>query len=43
MIMQKMFLTAAFALTAFSAGSAAAAPTGYQEPLDAQTLNTIKA
>jgi hypothetical protein len=42
MIMQKMFLAAAFALTAFSAGSAAAAPTGYQEPLDAQTLNTIK-
>jgi hypothetical protein len=42
MVMQKMFLAAAFALTAFSAGSVAAAPAGYQEPLDAQTLNTIE-
>lgn len=41
--MQKMFLAAAFALTAFSGGSVAAAPGGYQEPLDAQTLNTIRA
>ena len=41
--MQKMFLAAAFALTAFSGGSVAAAPAGYQEPLDAQTLNTIRA
>jgi hypothetical protein len=41
--MQKMFLAAIFVLTAFSAGSVAAAPVGYQEPLDAQTLNTIKA
>ena len=40
--MQKMFLAAAFALTAFSAGCVAPAPAGYQEPLDAQTLNTIK-
>ena len=43
MIVQKTFLAAAFALTAFSAGSVAAAPAGYQEPLDAQTLNTIEA
>jgi hypothetical protein len=43
MIVQKMFLAAAFALTAFSAGSVAAAPAGSREPLDAQTLNTIKA
>jgi outer membrane murein-binding lipoprotein Lpp len=43
MTMKKMFLAAAFALTAFSAGSAAAAPAVYQEPLDAQTLNTIQA
>ena len=41
--MQKMFLAAAFVLTAFSGGSGATAPAGYQEPLDAQTLNTIKA
>ena len=41
--MQNMFLAAAFALTAFSAGPVAAAPAGSQEPLDAQTLNTIKA
>jgi hypothetical protein len=43
MIVQKTFLAAAFALTAFSAGSVAAAPAGYHEPLDAQTLNTIRA
>jgi hypothetical protein len=43
MIMQKMFLATAFALTVFSAGSVAAAPAAYQEPLNAQTLNTIKA
>jgi hypothetical protein len=43
MIMQKMFLAAIFVLTAFSAGPVAAAPAGYQEPLDAQTLETIKA
>jgi hypothetical protein len=42
MIVEKMFLAAAFALTFFSAGSVAAAPAGYQEPLGAQTLNTIK-
>jgi len=41
--MQKMFLAAVFALTALSAGSAAAAPSGDQEPLDTQTLNTIRA
>ena len=41
--MQKMFLAAIFVLTAVSAGHVAAAPAGYQEPLDAQTLNTIKA
>ena len=39
--MQKMFLAATFALTAFSGGSVATAPA--QEPLDAQTLNTIRA
>jgi hypothetical protein len=43
MTMQKIFLATAFALTAFSAGSLVAAPAGSREPLDAQTLNTIKA
>ena len=41
--MQKMLLAAAFALTACSAGPVAAAPAGYQEPLEAQVLNTIRA
>ena len=40
--MQKIFVAAAFALTALSAGSVAAAAAGYQEPLDSQTLNMIK-
>src|SRR4051794_29012028 len=40
--MQKTFLTVAFALAAFSAGSVAAAPAAYKAPLDEQTLNTIK-
>ena len=40
--MQKTFLAVAFTLAAFSAGSAAAAPAAYKEPLDAQSLNTIK-
>jgi hypothetical protein len=42
-MMQKMLLAAAVASTAFFAGAVAAAPAGYQEPLGAQTLNTIKA
>jgi hypothetical protein len=42
MIMQKTLLAAAFALTTSSAGYVAAAQTAYQEPLDAQTLNTIR-
>jgi hypothetical protein len=43
MIMQKMFLAAALASTVFFASAVAAAPAAYREPLDAQTLNTIKA
>ena len=39
--MHKTFLTVATALT-LTAGSLAAAPAAYEEPLDAQTLNTIK-
>jgi hypothetical protein len=42
MVLQKMLLAVAFALTELSAGSVAAAPATYQEPLDARTLNTIK-
>jgi hypothetical protein len=38
-----MFLTAALASTVFFASSVAAAPAAYREPLDAQTLGTIKA
>lgn len=41
--MQKTLLAAAFTLAILSAGSAAAAPAAYQDPLDARTLNTIKA
>src|SRR3954452_13705199 len=40
--MQKTFLAVAFALAAFSVGSVAAAPAAYKDPLDEQTLNTIK-
>jgi hypothetical protein len=40
--MRRTFLAAAFALTTISAGSVAAAPAGAQEPLDAQTLSTIR-
>jgi hypothetical protein len=43
MTMQKTFLAAALALAVFSAGPVAAAPAVYQEPLDVQTLGTIKA
>src|SRR5438477_11784810 len=39
--MHKTLLTAAIALTVF-AGSLAAAPATYKEPLDARTLDTIK-
>ena len=39
--MHKTLLAAAIALTV-SAGSLAAAPAAYKEPLDAQTLDTIK-
>jgi hypothetical protein len=39
--MRKTLLAAAIALTV-SAGSLAAAPAAYKEPLDAQTLDTIK-
>ena len=40
--MQKTFLAVALALAALSAGSVAAAPAAYKDPLDPQTLNTIK-
>jgi hypothetical protein len=40
--MQKTFLAAAFAFAVLSAGSAAAAPAAYKDPLDAQTLSTIR-
>ena len=39
--MQKM-LSAAFALAVLSAGSVAAAPAAYKDPLDTRTLSTIK-
>jgi hypothetical protein len=39
--MHKTFIAAAIALTV-SAGSLAAAPAAYKEPLDAQTLDTIR-
>ncbi|AYG65463.1 MULTISPECIES: hypothetical protein [unclassified Rhizobium] len=39
--MRKM-LSAAFALAVLSAGSAAAAPVAHKDPLDTQTLSTIK-
>lgn len=39
--MHKTLLAVAIALT-LSAGSAAAGPAAYKEPLDAQTLNRIK-
>jgi hypothetical protein len=42
MTMQKTFLAIVFTLAAFSAGSVAAAPAAYREPLNAQTLDTIK-
>jgi hypothetical protein len=40
--MQKTFLAVAFILSAFFTDSVAAAPTAHEEPLDAQSLNTIK-
>ena len=40
--MRKMFFAAVLALAAVTAGSAAAATTPYQDPLDARSLNTIK-
>jgi len=39
--MHKILLTAVIALTVF-AGSLAAAPPTYKEPLDAKTLDTIR-
>ena len=39
--MHRTLFSVAIALT-LSAGSLAAAPAAYKEPLDAQTLNTIK-
>ena len=41
--MQKTLLATAFTLAILSAGSAAAAPPAYQDPLDARILSTIKA
>ena len=40
--MQKTSLAVALVWAAFSAGSVAAAPAAYEEPLDAQSLDTIK-
>lgn len=40
--MQKTFFAAVFTLAVVSAGSAAAAPVAYQDPLDAPTLSAIK-
>jgi hypothetical protein len=40
--MHKTFFAAAFTLAVVTAGSAAAAPAAYQDPLDAPTLSTIK-
>jgi hypothetical protein len=40
--MQKTSFAAVFALAALSAGSLAAAPAAYKDPLNAQSLNTIK-
>jgi hypothetical protein len=40
--MRKRFSVVAFALAALSTGSVAAAPAEYRDPLDVQTLNTIK-
>jgi hypothetical protein len=40
--MQKLFVVAAFMSAALTASAAAAAPADYREPLEAQTLNTIK-
>jgi hypothetical protein len=40
--MQKMFVAAALISAALSAGSAAAAPAAYKDPLDARTLSTIR-
>ena len=40
--MKKTFLTFAFTVAAFFAGSVAAAQAAYKAPLDAESLNTIK-
>jgi hypothetical protein len=40
--MQKRFVAAALIAAALTAGSVAAAPVAYEDPLDAQTLSTIK-
>jgi hypothetical protein len=40
--MRKMPSVFAFALAALATGSVAAAPAAYRDPLDVQTLNTIK-
>jgi hypothetical protein len=42
MNLAKRKLAVAFTLAAFFADSVAAAPAAYKEPLDAQSLNTIK-
>jgi hypothetical protein len=41
--MRKSVLVAAFALTTLSAGVVAATPAAYREPLDSQSLETLKA
>jgi hypothetical protein len=41
--MRKMLYAVAFAVAALSAGTAAAAPAAYRDPLDALTLSTIGA
>ncbi|MEH2476934.1 hypothetical protein V1282_000291 [Nitrobacteraceae bacterium AZCC 2146] len=40
--MQKMFVAATLVSAALTAGSAAAAPAAYKDPLDARTLSTIR-
>jgi hypothetical protein len=41
--MKKTFVVGAFALAVLSAGASVAAPAAYKDPLDDQTLSTIKA
>ena len=42
MTMQKTFLAVAFTLATFFIGPVDAAPAAYKEPLNAQSLSTIK-